>query len=669
MKFKLSVVSLAVASMSSSAMAFDFGVTAANDAQAKSANWKCAQCAPKQALIGKVEIEAGNVNHDDSHAVNTLKYKDGAAAGINANLVVNKQGYRTQLETDALGSEQAQASIKTGYVGRWSVEAHVDDKQKNSADNAQSHWHSQNGDFIHSEEPLAQSLALNRKKYQLGANFQQHNYGSYVTYSTEDKTGKQLSSVSNGHIIAMNLAAPVDTRTQNLSAGLSVKGDNWFSEINYQGSWFANNIDSLTLADSEYLSVSQPADNQSHFVSMLGHYRFTDTYVSGRVVTGNMVQKSELITFSGSAENSAQAHVEVDTLDANLKLSTTAVAGLRITGAIDYAERDNRSDINQYEQFRFNSLTAELVENRTYDTTRAAYKLSGSYPLAKGQKLDAGIERVDTKRTEQDRENTHDNLLWAQWRTSAWSKWDIRLKASYGDKGGSAFLYDDAAATNEGELMRKYYLADKKTTRADIFTTHMPIDSLSINMQAHYAIDDYTNTQVGLVESIDYGVQAGLNWQTNDDVSINVDGGYQWIDNQQASARNNYASYWQADTAEEFGFAGLGFTYTGLSDFGLTIGGDYHYALSFSDSQTEGQDIFGLYESSSHHATLYANYGLSSTMTLGLRYEVERYKSADDTQLPTEYYPGSGPTGLTTLGELNHDYTAHLVMASFRYQF
>lgn len=668
MKFKLSIVALALATISTGANAFDFGVTNAKSAKQDN-SWKCSKCVSNKQVLGSVSLEAGMADSDDEHAANRLRYTDGFAAGVDADTVINNQGYRTQVYADGLGSEQALAKLKTGRIGQWSVEAGYQTSHQYDADNAQSRWVASGNDLIKHEDLVTQELALERQKFSLGADFSFDRFGTYVAMTSEDKTGKQRSSMSNGGIDAINIAAPVDHTTQNLRAGVNMKGDNWFTELGYSGSWFDNNIDKLSIEQPGFADASQAVDNQAHFVSLMGNYIVGRSYISGRIASGNMSQDSDFITLTGVANGNKGANAEVDTLDANLKFSTRIMKGLRINASVDYADRDNTTDIHEYEQVSIDGVTGELVQNTPYDTTRSAYKVSANYQLMAGQRIEVGYDRIETERSYQDREETDDNIFWAQWRATGFELWDLRVKGSYADKGGSQFLYNDAVNGSEDQLMRKYYLADKKSSKAEVFVTHTPTDSITISAHGYYSLDDYTNSTIGLTETNNYGFDLGLSWQVTQDLLVSTDGGYQWLDNEQASSKSNYVSYWAADTNEEFGFVGAGFTYTGLSDSGITIGGDYNYAISFSDSYVDGNDIFGMYESSSHHANLYVNYAVSQQVVVGLRYEFEAYEDSDDTQLPVDYYPGTGPTGLTTLGLLDHDYQAHLIMATLQYRF
>ncbi len=669
MKFKLSLITLALATCSSAAFAFDFGVTSANTQTSTNAKWACKKCTSKNSLIGQAGIELGSMNSDDDHAANNLKYTDGFAAGVNADLVYNNKGYRTDVVADELGSEQGYGAIKIGRIGVWNVEASFDEKRRYNANNAESVWLADGNSLIEQDEMQAQQLVLERKKSAIEVKLKLDNVASYIRFSNEDKTGKRASSMTNGGIEAVNIAAPVESQTQNMAAGVSLSGQNWLTELSYKGSWFDNDIDSLDLNGSGYPVSSQAPDNQSQFITLTGRYSLSKTHFSGRVTQGSMTQDADFVTFNGVTSGQNSADTRVDTLDANFKVTSSVMSGLRLKASVDYSDRDNKTDINEYEQYSYDVLSGNFETNTRLDTTRTAYKVSASYSLVKGQRIEVGFDRIETERSNQEREETDDNIFWAQWRVTGFDKWDIRLKGLYSDRGGSEFLYDTMSASDENTLMRKYYLADKKSSKAELFVTHAPLDTLSLSFRGYYGLDDYTNTQIGLVESKDYGYDIGLSWQALQDLSVNIDGGYQWIDSDQASAQTTNLDMWQADTEDQFGFAGVGFNYTGLSQKGINISADYSYAVSISDSYSNGFNVLGDYESTSHNVTVQANYAITEQTIVGLKYQYAKYQDSDDTQLPTYYYPGTGPTGLTTLGVLNHDYDAHLILATLQYRF
>jgi MtrB/PioB family decaheme-associated outer membrane protein len=216
--------------------------------------------------------------------------------------------------------------------------------------------------------------------------------------------------------------------------------------------------------------------------------------------------------------------------------------------------------------------------------------------------------------------------------------------------------------------MRKYYLADRTRNAVELKLNHSPLSWVSIDLTGRYAIDDYDATIIGLTESQDYGYDLNISVQLSQDISAYGFAGQQWIDSTQAGSQSFSSPDWQANIQDEFINLGTGISYSGLMEDKLTLGGDYLFSNSISDTYLDGSAVtnsalqYGDYFAYNHSVNMYANYALSPKMALKLSYQYERYYDTDGAQMGINTVPG-----LTTLGELNHDYNAHQVMLSFSY--
>ncbi|MGL4747961.1 MAG: MtrB/PioB family outer membrane beta-barrel protein, partial [Shewanella sp.] len=101
-----------------------------------------------------------------------------------------------------------------------------------------------------------------------------------------------------------------------------------------------------------------------------------------------------------------------------------------------------------------------------------------------------------------------------------------------------------------------------------------------------------------------------------------------------------------------------------LLDDRLTLGGNYQFFNSASDTLITYNEVqpYGDYYSYNHSVELYGCYALSERMGLKLSYQYERYYDTDYSQSAVNSIPG-----LITLGDLNHNYNAHLLMFTFSY--
>jgi len=194
---------------------------------------------------------------------------------------------------------------------------------------------------------------------------------------------------------------------------------------------------------------------------------------------------------------------------------------------------------------------------------------------------------------------------------------------------------------------------------------YTPINWMCLDISTRYAQDEYDDTQIGLTESEDYGYDANLNLQFNQHVDGYVFAGQQWINSNQAGSQSFGSADWIADIEDEFINLGAGASYSGLMQDKLTLGLDYLFSNSVSDTYVSANTTnpYGDYYSYNHSASMYADYALNEQMTLKLSYRYERYFDTDAANVKINVIPG-----MITLGDINHNYNAHQVMLSFTYK-
>ncbi|MCL1067386.1 MtrB/PioB family decaheme-associated outer membrane protein, partial [Shewanella olleyana] len=228
----------------------------------------------------------------------------------------------------------------------------------------------------------------------------------------------------------------------------------------------------------------------------------------------------------------------------------------------------------------------------------------------------------------------------------------------------SEYQATELTSSEDNSLLRKYYLADRERNEVELRVSHTPLNWLSVDFTGRYAKDDYDDTVIGLTASEDYGYDINLNMQLTKHVSAYGFAGQQWINSAQAGSQSYSSPDWYADVEDEFINLGAGLSYGGLMEDKLTLGADYLFSNSSSDTYVtaEGTSPYGDYFSYNHSASLYANYALNDDMALKLTYRYERYYDTDDAQMTPDQVPG-----MVTLGELNHNYNAHQIMLNFSY--
>ncbi|QBF83381.1 MtrB/PioB family decaheme-associated outer membrane protein [Shewanella maritima] len=663
MSFKLNMITLAMTFAATPAMAANFAVGNANTDAVNFGKYECKRCTQAQGYTGEVSVHAGYNNVDDIHAGNALgTAEDGAIGAVSGDVrYQNDEGYQAKLQAHQLGMDNGFARFSAGKSGVYSVNLDYDSIKTYQAGNVESpFWHN-NGMLTPSDTMRVFDLAKQREKIGLGVELKQDLFDAYIGYSQEDKTGHQSSSLVAPNPI--NFGLPIDARTKQLDAGINVSGDNWLTELAYQGSYYENKMNHISLPHLYDVQAATP-DNQAHQVSLSGQYQLNRTVMSGRVATGRMIQDEDLVNVSGSPLQSWDG--QVDTLDGRFAISSMLTNRLRLGASFAYSDRDNQSSTAEFTQYNYNSVTGTFRQNKPQDITRHTYKLNASYRIASGYRLQAGYDRKEVERTFSDREQTHDDSLWMKLNVRAFDKFNVSIKGEHANRSGSEYEASKDTSSENNALLRKYYLADRKRNAVELTINHTPNNWISVDLTTRYANDDYHNTQIGLTEAQDYGYDLNVNLQFSKNLSGYGFGGQQWINSNQAGSQSYGSADWQADVEDQFINLGAGLNYAGLMQDKLSLGLDYNFSNSISDTYPIGSDtgvLYGDYYSYRHSASAYANYAIDEQMALKLTYRYERYFDTDAATVGVNDIPG-----MITLGDINHNYNAHQVMLSFTYK-
>ncbi|GIU49380.1 MULTISPECIES: MtrB/PioB family decaheme-associated outer membrane protein [Shewanella] len=660
MNFKLNLITASLLLASAPAMAANFAVGNANTENLNQEKYECKRCTSSMGYSGSVDISAGYIDSDDVHAANAFGTdQDGFVTALSGDIEYqDENGYQARAQAHQLGFENSSASISVGQKGLFNVDADYSLITTYQSGDAQSNLYYDNG-MMTSGETYVFELSQQREKVGIGADFKQDFYQGYVRFDSEDKTGYKSSSLVSPS--PTNFGQRVDSTTDSFTAGAALTGDNWLTELSYFGSQYKNNTENLSLP-TYYDVYSATPDNEAHQVSLSGQYQLDRTVMSGRFILGRMIQDDDLIQVAGNPIQNWDG--EVDTTDANFRITSMLSNRLRVGGSYDYSNRENNSSVYEFQQYNFDSVSGTFKENVATDIERSTFKVNASYRIASGYRLQAGYDRKDIERSYSEREETNEDSLWAKLSIRAIDNFTIDVKAGHSNRGGSEYQATELTSSEENSLMRKYYLADRERNEVELRVSHTPLDWLSIDFTGRYAKDDYDDTVIGLTESEDYSYDINVNMQLTKQFSAYGFAGQQWINSAQAGSQTYSSPDWYADIEDEFINLGAGVSYGGLMEDKLTLGADYLFSNSSSDTYVtaDGTSPYGDYYSYNHSASLYANYALSDDMALKLTYRYERYYDTDDAQMTPDQVPG-----MVTLGELNHNYNAHQIMLNFSY--
>ena len=698
MKFNLNLVTLALIANASVfvpniAFADGYGVQNANTDKVKFDKWACKRCAIETGVSGTVGVGVGYNDSNDIHSANAFAAENEFAGKVDADVrYTNESGYRATVEAQDLGMENGRLDVNTGKVGQYKINLNYRQIATYDTDSAMTPYQGVGGDHLTlpsnwqttgSSQDMSQlysslnptELSLKRKRAGLGFEYQAEElWSTYINYQREEKEGLKQASGSFFNQ-SMMLAEPVDYTTDTIEAGVKLKGDNWFTALNYSGSSFKNQYSQLTFDNAfnptfgaqTQGAIALDPDNEAHVVSLMGQYVAGKTIVSGRVHYGQMTQDQAFVTSGYGFQTPADSlDGEVDMSGVNLKVVSRINSTVRLNASYDYSDRDNKTNVEEWTQISINSTTGKVAYNTPYDITTQRGKLGADFRLSRGMKLETGYDYRRDERSYQDRETTDENTLWTKFRVSAFTNWDMWIKGSYGERDGSEYQASEWTSSESNDLLRKYNLADRQRTMVEARISHTPIDALTIDFGARYALDDYNETQIGLTESEDLSYDANVSYLINDDMMVNAFYSRQNIDSEQAGSTNFSTPNWFGVIEDQVDVIGAGFSYNNLLEKKMRLGVDYTYSDSSSNTQvTQGiSGDYGDYSAKVHNINVYGQYQATEKMALRLDYKMENYKDND----PGNSIAPDGIWNVVSFGANSHDYTAHLIMLSMSYK-
>ncbi|GAA5194905.1 MtrB/PioB family decaheme-associated outer membrane protein [Ferrimonas gelatinilytica] len=658
MKTRLNLITLALASFSGAAMA-NYGLAQANLESVDTSRWACKRCEPVNGYSGKVGVSVGAVEAEDNHAANRLGDTDGFAGAVNADVRYRgDKGYRADMKANRLGSDNGSLTLSGGKADWVNLAFNYGTQTHWDVDGALSPFALEGDRFVDTGSDVEHDLKVKREKYgfalDLGGDF----WTAYTNFQREDKTGNRRASIYSGG--GVNLAAPIDSTTDRWEAGAKLTGQRWHAGVAYIASQYDNNLPNQFDFGFHQAAMSNAPSNESYHIMANGQYALDRTHFAGRIVSGKMSQNNNQVQIGGI--NGLDG--EVETTDANFRIASTATRGLRLTASYDYSDRDNNSSVLGGNTVTVDALSGDISERARYDSTRHTAKIGASYRIAQGYRFDAGYDYKQVERSDLERETTEDQGVWGRLRVTSLDNWDFGLKAGYSSRDGSKFEAARATSEEENALLRRYNLADRDRVEAQLKIGYTPLSSLAIDATLRYANDDYSDTLVGLLNADDYGYDVNLNWGATDNLNLHAFVGQQWIESEQNNRFSTGSSFDQIE--DSFLNAGAGMAYGGLVNDKLTLGLDYLYADSESETTvtvvTPGE--YGDYFATSHSVNFYGDYAVTERIGLRLDYRYERYQDSDFANIGNI---GNDAVKLYTLGNLNHNYNAHMMMLSFSY--
>jgi MtrB/PioB family decaheme-associated outer membrane protein len=515
------------------------------------------------------------------------------------------------------------------------------------------------------------------------------------------KTGTQPWAGTFGFNDAVELAVPLDTRTTELGTALEWADTRGMARLAYDGSFFRNNIGTLTwdnplrLTDSPTAGPSQGrmalwpnsdlnAVSATGMLNLPGRSRAT-AYVS----VGNWSQNDPLIGFT---INSTLPAIPLDRATADAQARVTAMTysfTSKPTGMLWVSARyrsydfDNRTPVfHVADTVAYDTSVAAFADGGTspYSVTRRTFDADVSLTPTRFAAFRAGYTREQINQTFRTFDTTTEDTLRLSADATGMSWLTLRAVYEHGKRVGSGLDEQTLDDIGEQVSLRQFDISDRSSDRFSGIVQVIPFSALSFNATVSVGREDRPGSVFGLRSNDNHAYSLGVDYVPRDAVSIGLSYEYEKYDALQASRQANPGVQfddptrdWTTDGADS------AHTVTASADL-LELWPKTDVRVGYNYSRAESLYVYGLGPGSTippvvqlpavmngfQRATLDLRYHLTRHVSVGGSYWYDHY-SVNDFAQDAQTLTTLAEPSLLLLGNLSRPYTANTVMGRLTY--
>jgi MtrB/PioB family decaheme-associated outer membrane protein len=678
-------------------------IPGAGFAQVDTSAWKCEYCPFDDGYRAEVDAGALYVSDDAARFGNATGLDEkGAYVDLGGNGRYLKDGTEVSWFAEDLGTDSRALSVSAGRPGKFEVDLEYREIPYRLFGSTEtiyspgqagvltlpSNWVTAGTTwgFTALNDSLAPvNIGKDRQILEFGAKYlPTQKIKVYADYSRQQRDGINVMTGSQFTQSAF-LPRPVDDYTDQINAGMRFSLGSVNLGLAYFGSFYRNNIDSLTWDNpftfapgSGQGRLSLEPDNDFQQISITGIYRTTalNTVVAFSAATGRGEQNTAFLPYTINPTlpvtmlpNSA-LDGQVDTGNYALTITSRPHKRASVKFGYRYDERDNRTPVSLWSRVITDTFPNSGSEaNIPYSFERSRLDLTGSFRLLDSVRVSAGYDRTEFDRDFQEVANQTEDSGWGKvrWRPSNY------LEASF--RGGASkreideYNTDVAMSFGQNPLLRKYNLAYRYREFAEMsLSASLPEKPISIGMSFLFADDSYSQSELGITDSEETRMNVDLSIAVSDATSVYFTAGADSIDANQSGSETFAGPLWRAFHEDTFAHYGGGFRVAGLNEkVDLTLDytrSDGETAIHFSGQNVSPAPLPKL-ESTMDSLRLSVVYKMSERMdwNVGVRYE--RFITADWAIDGVE--PDTIPVVLT-MGAKSYDYAVWVVGIGVRYR-
>lgn len=480
----------------------------------------------------------------------------------------------------------------------------------------------------------AASAAAPKKTVKLGTTRESVGLGIYknlapgldfnLSFKNEEKNGTRQWGRGSA---AEFTVEPIDSSITQVEGTLSYTTKTFQLSGGYYGSWYENRNDLVTVfsgtsgTSPTYLSL--PLDNQAHQLFLNGGYSFTPTTRATMKLSYTQATQNEHLPtkdIAGLSLASSPQNLKGETHTTLVQLGFTSrpIKDLSLVANLRYHNFDDVTPVSQFVRPAAGCSAAnQCVDNTPFSYKTITGKLEGTYRVADGYNLTAGVEErqqdrevpvsnsfgtgalagADTQRVVPMRSQVDETTWRLELRRSMSETLNGSLAYLYSQRTGSSYLKvagpgnsitNGIAAPGPSNMINPINIVDRDRNKLRFALDWMPFESLSFQFNVEEGRDRYDHGN-----DRPYGLEEGKNRLYAFDVSYTLSEKWKFnawysFDQSQAKQSNSRANnggatavlrkdYDLQDTGNSVGFG-----VRGEATSRLKLGGDLQWSRNVS---------------------------------------------------------------------------------------
>jgi MtrB/PioB family decaheme-associated outer membrane protein len=558
-------------------------------------DWACEYCPFQDGHEGDYEASAGAVSDDSAYFGNATGYdEEGAYGNLDGDGSYASGAYRMNWTVEDLGLDSRAAELEGSHAGKFDYNVGFRQLPYRQfittssifAEAADALFLPQgwvrapttDGFTALGSSLVSRNIESDRNIYTIGGRYLAGSRFSFsLDYRRQENDGTRIqggSTYTNASLLPM----PFEYVTDEVDIEARYGADNSFIALKWYLSDFQNDNTTLAwqqpftgAAGADTLAQAQAPESRFQQLTLAGGYSLPElrTVMSLSASVGQITQDTQLLPYTSNTVipaiplPRASLDAEVDTTNFAAGITSRIFRKGRIKFSYRYDKRDNKTAQNLWNRTIVDTVPNGGEElNIPYSFERSYLSLSGDYDLVDKVRISAGYDRKDIDRDFQEVTSQSEDTGWGRLRIRPGQSFDIELRGGASKRDADNYDEAFAAATGQNPLMRKYHLAYRYREFGDATFSWSPAGApISVSLTGLFADDEYTRSEVGLIDATEASVALDFGWSISETTSLYFNTGFDTFESTQFGSESFADADWRADNEDEFTTIGAGINF------------------------------------------------------------------------------------------------------------